>query len=66
MRELIIATYVNLESFVEDIMRLEKLIEKWEGDHPGYEAEILSEVTDGLDEDELYKITVLCRRPSKE
>jgi len=66
MKELIIATYTNLETFVEDMLRLEEVIEKWEGDHPGYHAEIVSEILEEEIEDEQYRITVLCRRPLKE
>ena len=61
MKELIIAKYLVLEDFVDDLIRLEHVIEQWEGDHPGYKAGLVAEV----DEMEIYSITVSCKRPSK-
>jgi hypothetical protein len=63
MKELIISHYINLDEFVDDLIRLEELIDQWEHAHPGYYGEIVSEIT----EDKKlcrYKITVLCKRPS--
>ena len=61
MRELVVARYLIFEDFVSDLVRLEKVIEKWKEEHPGYDADTVAEI----DEVDIYSITVLCKSPCR-
>ena len=60
MEKICSACYISLESFVKDIIRFEEIIEIWEIEHPGYKADILTQVSGSY----MYKISVvICKRP---
>jgi hypothetical protein len=59
MHRLVSQTYFDIEEFILDLIRFDELIEKWEENHPGYEADTIAEIDGG----EFYTITIICRRP---
>jgi hypothetical protein len=59
MERLITTTYLDLDTFVKDLIRFEEHIRIWEEKHPGYVAETIAEIDGG----EFYSITIVCKKP---
>ena len=62
MKELVVARYLGFDKFMHDLARLDDVIDDWKVEYPDYEVKIVAEIG----ADEVYSITVLCKRPYKE
>lgn len=60
MKPIVVVAYNgDLDNFVKDLFKYEKIVDVWKRKNPGYTAELIADI----DEGEFYTITISCKKP---
>tara|TARA_R110002020_G_scaffold206203_3_gene411342 strand:- start:15 stop:203 length:189 start_codon:yes stop_codon:yes gene_type:complete len=59
MKPIVVVAYTgDLDNFVKDLFKYEKILDKWKKNHPNHEGELKAEIDGG----EYYTITISCKK----